>query len=110
MFKMEPSGSHRASRGVQGDPKWTKLDPREAPMCSRGAQDGSREAQEDAKGRKGSPRGAQREPKGGPKGAQDVKKEPKWMPQRRPKRHRLHFGIVKKPIVFIAKMSIGRFV
>ena len=64
MFKMEPSGSHGASRGFQDKPKWTKLEPMEAPMSSRGAQDGSREAQEDAKGRKGSPKGAQREPNG----------------------------------------------
>ena len=67
MIKMKPSGSHRVSRGFQGKPKWTKLDPREAPMSSRGAQDGSREAQEDAKGRKGSPKGAQREPNGSPR-------------------------------------------
>ena len=58
MLKMEPSGSHRASRGVQAEPKWTKLEPREASMSSRGAQDGSREAQEDAKRHKGSPKGA----------------------------------------------------
>ncbi len=65
MLKMEPSGSHRASRGVQGEPKWTKLDPREAPMSSRGAQDGSREAQEDAKGTQREPKRANRAKDGG---------------------------------------------
>ncbi len=69
MIKMEPSGSHRASRGFQGKPKLTKLLPREAPMSSRGAQDGSREAQ-----------GAQMEPKGSPKGAQWEPKTPKGDP------------------------------
>ena len=86
MLKMEPSGSHRASRCVQGEPQRTRLDPREAPMSSRGAQDGSREVQEGAKG-------AQREPRGSPRDQKRTQVDA----QRRPTRHRLDFEIGKKP-------------
>ena len=60
-----------------GKPKWTKLEPREAPMSSRGAQHGSREVQEDAKGAQGEPKGDPRRARDSPKRAKGVQMKPK---------------------------------
>ena len=73
-LKLEPSGFQGAPRCVQGQPKWTKLVPREGTRSLRGPQDGPKGLQEDPRRSKG----AQREPKGSQKGAQ---MEPKGNPR-----------------------------
>ena len=87
--------------------------PREAKVGQVGPKRSPKEPKRSPRWFQGSPRGLQDGPKGAewtPKGSQEVPKEPRWRPESFKNWKTLDFGIVKKPLVFIAKTDIQRLI